>query len=44
MYAAAWMLFCGIMCNGGDIRQTVGGQRPRTISIPGTASCQDSKR
>lgn len=43
-YAAAWMLLCGSMCNGGDIRQTVGGQRPRTISIPGTPNCQDSKR
>jgi len=43
-YAAAWMLFCGSMCNGGGIRQTVGGQCPRTISIPGTANCQDSKR
>lgn len=43
-YAAAWMLLCGSMCNGGGVRQTVGGQRPRTISIPGTANCQDSKR
>jgi len=43
-YAVAWMLFCGSMCIGCGIRQTVGGQRPRTISIPWAANCQDSKQ
>lgn len=43
-YFLAWMLLCGSVCNGGGIRQATGGQRPRTISIPRTANCQDPKR